>query len=196
MPEGRPMHTRSARVARGTAAALVATVVAAVSHTLAGDAAPSLFGLAAAFVLAAATCSLLAGRTLSTARLIVAIVLSQSLFHLVFAGVGTPVPVPHVHGLPRTVELLPHVHGDGMTLAHLAAALVTALLLRVAEGAFWALAEGVRTLAARAARLLAPAPRRAPVRIPVGTGDAAVALRRLLAAHLRHRGPPVVSAAL
>ena len=196
MPEGRPMHTRSARVARGTAAAFVATVVAALSHTLAGDTAPSLFGLSAAFVLAAAVCTLLAGRTLSTTRLTVAIVLSQSLFHLVFAGVGTPVPVPHVHGLPETIELLPHVHGDGMTLAHLGAALATALVLRFAEGAFWSIAAGVRTLVARVIRPVSSIPRPARVRVAVGTGDAAVALRRRLAAHLRHRGPPVVSAAL
>lgn len=133
------MSSRASRAGRGWLVALVATVVAALSHTLAGGAPPSFFGMAASLVLAGTACALLSARRQSLWRLTVSVAVSQVLFHALFSGMGTPTPAAHLHA-PTLAELTPvHEHAGSMWLAHVAAGLLTIAVLRHAESAAWGL---------------------------------------------------------
>ena len=184
-----PMDSRWARVARGTAAAGIATFVAAFSHWLAGGVAPSLFGVGASLVISVMVCTMLAGRTLSTARLAISIGFSQLLFHALFSGLGTPVAVAHDMGAMDAT--LPHLHAaPTMWLAHAVAALVTVIAFRFGERAFWGVAGTARLFLARLLVVVAPA---------LNAPRPVVAVERryvprdltLLLSSMRHRGPPV-----
>ncbi len=112
------MQSRWARVGRGAVGAAVATLVAALSHTIAGGVPPSWFGVGVTFVLAASAGSVLAGRSVSWWRLTASVALGQAMFHLLFAGMGTPTPAAHDHGA-TLAALAPHDHG--MVWAHVIA---------------------------------------------------------------------------
>ncbi|MEV8024602.1 hypothetical protein [Microbacterium sp. NPDC080220] len=73
--------SRPSRVARGEAAASLATWAALLSHVAAGGAMPGWLGVAVPLVLSFAFCTALAGRHLSVVRLAVAVTASQLLFH-------------------------------------------------------------------------------------------------------------------
>lgn len=182
------MQSRAARVGRGTAAAVFATLAATVSHALAGGDVPSAFALAVALVISIAICTLLAGRTVSFMRLAVAVAASQSLFHGLFVGLGTPMPVAHDHVFVAT----DHSHGT-MWAAHAAAAAVTVVVLRYAETAFWSVAEGARLFVARLVgrSILVPL----PSRVPVVPRRRTLTLFDIELAATRHRGPPVAHCA-
>ena len=84
----------TARLLRGWGAALVATVVAAGSHTLADpghhDDGPSPLVILLTLALAGPLCTALAGRMLSWTRLSAGVLLSQGLFHALYSlGSGT-----------------------------------------------------------------------------------------------------------
>lgn len=130
--------TRWARFARGWAAAGFATFVAAFSHVVAGGSAPTVFSVAVALVISAMIATLLAGRTVSLARLTVSIGLSQVLFHSLFSSLSAPVAASHEHS-PALFDVVSHDHAD-MWLAHTIAGIVTIVAFRYAEGAFWGLA--------------------------------------------------------
>lgn len=193
------MDSRGARVARGGIAAAVATFVAAFSHTLAGGVGPSVFGLGASLVISVAVCTVLAGRTLSIARLTASVAVSQLLFHSLFSGLGAPVVASQnmaSHDMAAMVVDAPtHLHAEPeMWAAHSVAALVTVLALRFGERAFWGLADTARLLLAR---LLF-----APVLLFVAPRTPRAADRRflprdlaLLLSPMRHRGPPLEHAA-
>jgi hypothetical protein len=180
-------------------AAGFATFVAALSHTLGGDAAPSVLAIVTTLVISAAICTLFAGRTLSTWRLAASIALSQALFHGVFSALGTPVAAAHAHAGPITLPTAPalsHLHAGGaMWIAHAAAALVTIVAFLYAERAFWGISDTARLFFARlfaAIVPLTPTPRPAGIR----------AVRRYVARDLsvllstmRHRGPPELAVA-
>lgn len=133
------MQCRWARVGRGAVGAAVATLVAALSHTIAGGTPPSWFGVAVTFVLAASAGSVLAGKTVSWVRLTLSVGLGQGLFHLLFAGMGTPTPAMHHGTFTATAS-----HDHGMVWAHLIAGVLTIAALRYGERAFWGLADAVR----------------------------------------------------
>ncbi|MCM6764108.1 hypothetical protein NB037_16970 [Rathayibacter sp. ZW T2_19] len=200
------MHTRWARVARGLAAAVAATVTAAASHTLAGAHAPSPAILALTTAFAAVVCVLLAGRTLSLLRLSVSVLLSQLAFHALFltAGGGGEVSVvgasasgAHFHD-GSTLELVAAgsghaAHSGPMTLAHLVAAVLTIAAVRRGEALFFSLGERlvrivVRAVARASAVLLGPV---GPSVAVAGTPEprSPRPLDAVLT-HLRHRGPP------
>lgn len=82
------MATRWARVVRGLVAALVAVFVAGFAHVAGGGSVPGPAGAALAFSLCVPACILLAGRTLSTLRLAIAVGLSQGVFHVLFWMTG------------------------------------------------------------------------------------------------------------
>lgn len=189
------MDSRWARVARGGAAAGFATFVAALSHTLAGGAAPSAFGVVASLMLSSAVCTMLAGRTLSLWRLAASVGISQMLFHALFSGVGTPVPVEHDMGAMAIDTGLAHSHsGGGMWLAHAIAGILTILAFRNAESAFWGVADTARLFLTRLLTLgfATPFPRTRPI-----AADSTFVPRdlRFLLSPMRHRGPPVEFAA-
>lgn len=166
------MDSRWARVARGGTAAAFATFVAALSHTMAGGATPSVFGVVVSVVLASTACTLLAGRSLSLLRLAVSVALSQTLFHSVFSGLGAPVaPSAREHhgalGLTGaaadsaaldSAALHSTMPGATMILAHVVAGLVTILVFRYAESAFWGLATTFRLFLSRLLGIAAVVP--------------------------------------
>lgn len=218
------MGTRWARVARGLLASGVAVFVAALFHVAGGGAAPGILPLVVSLAFATLASIALTARSLSLWRLIVAVGLSQLLFHLLFglgAGGGATFSgngAGHLHaGMHLTMTMtapmpggsaMPAAHDEftlGMWAAHLTAVLVTVIALRFGEQAFWGLFDTARMHVARFAdrRLL---DRLALAPAPLATGAAAraivsgepVRLRDLGVPllRLRHRGPPALFAAV
>lgn len=204
--EGGLMSTRSARVSRGLAAAVFATIAAAVSHTLAGGDAPSTVGLVLALAFSAMVSIALTGRRLSLPRLAAAVVSSQFAFHTLFgtmgAGSGVVVSSGHHEALSLAEgasAVTTHAHGTDawMWTAHAVAAALTILALRYGERAFWALRDTAALFLARILRALPQVPvavhTDAHRRVP---GAAFVPrLVILLRSCLLFRGPPVSSLA-
>lgn len=191
------MHTRALRVFRGTAAALVATCMAALSHQLAGSVAPSLFGMAVSLALSIALCTLLAGRTVSLARLTIAIMASQAMYHLLFSAMPTPAGVAQhdmsamTFGFSSAAQSASSV----MSLSHLAAAAMTIVIFRYAEVALWGLLTTARLFITR---LLAAV-------TPISLRDSRTVSARVLPhvpnfstrflSAMRYRGPPAATSA-
>ncbi|PXA65683.1 hypothetical protein [Cryobacterium arcticum] len=202
------MTTRWARFARGWIVAGFSTFVAALSHTLGGGAVPGVLAVVVSLAFAAIVSIGLSGRTLSTWRLTVAVLVSQLIFHGLFsfggAGgrlAGTDAMTGHAHDAGSAVLLLPAGaapgamtgdHGSLMILAHVVAAVITVLALRFGERAFWGLFSTARVALHALVKALTIA--------PIGHSPAAATpfvtrmppRRRLaLLSTMRHRGPPV-----
>jgi hypothetical protein len=203
------MTSRWARFTRGWIVALFSTFVAALSHTVGGAAAPGWLTIVGSLVFAAMFCVALSGRTLSFWRSAASVLVSQFMFHGLFAlgasggalsvGAADPTQVHHHSALPVLVDQTvlsssAHLAHDGTTmwLAHFGAAIVTIFALRFGERAFWGLVDNVR-LGIRT--LFAPGHLAVPVPAPHRIGhDAPVFAPRdliLVLAALRYRGPPV-----
>jgi hypothetical protein len=201
------MGTRWARFARGWLAAAFATFVAALFHVASGGETPGMVGLAIALAFSAMACILLAGKSLSLWRLTVSVALSQFLFHALF-GLGGSGPViigtaAHAHHVTHidisaltaggTADAHQHslfASDSTMWLGHATAALLTVLMLRYGERAFWGLRERARVQVTRFVASVAPVPLDVALGSPVVVRliplrDAAVLIGRM-----RHRGPP------
>ncbi|MEY2848559.1 MAG: hypothetical protein RI885_1224 [Actinomycetota bacterium] len=204
--DGDGRATRGARLARGSAAAVLATLIAACSHALGGGAFPAAPLLLAGLLAAVIGCTTLAGRSVSLPRLLPAVGLSQSLFHVLFAtapaaGATLPPTVPHhatapaahLIGSAMTVDAASaHAHADtSMLVAHVIAALLTAIALRFGEAAFWGLFDSLRLALASllSCRAVPLVQERRPTRpILVEAVHLLVAARFLVATP--RRGPP------
>lgn len=212
------MTSRWARFARGWSVALFSTLVAALSHTLGGGAAPSALAVIVSLAFAGMICVGLTGRTVSKLRLVLSVVFSQVIFHVLFSfgGAGgalitdaTVTADPHTHlgvtvglmptGLTETVGSTaghPGHAGAAMWLAHLAAALITVIALRHGDRAV-ARALATARLGIRSISRLREV-RRIPVAVPAElrctpmTADAPVPHDLGIFLVTRpHRGPPV-----
>lgn len=86
MSEQRAM-SRAVRTARGAFGALAATLLAAVSHALAGGLTTA-FAVVATALFALPLCVLLAGKIGSLWRLAIAVSVAQFVYHWSFAGIG------------------------------------------------------------------------------------------------------------
>ncbi|TFD79454.1 hypothetical protein [Cryobacterium fucosi] len=217
------MTTRWARFARGWITAGFSTFVAALSHTLGGGSGPGLLPVALSLAFAGIVCIGLAGRTLSLGRVSLSVLASQLIFHGLFSlggsggSIGTAATgAPHDHqmvaGLLGGALLGPAgagrsdsaatpgamsggpAGGMGMWLAHLVAAAVTILALRVGERAFWGLLENARLVirALFAHHCLAPSPR-SPRRTVTTARVLTPRDPAVLLSSMRRRGPPPVS---
>jgi hypothetical protein len=196
------MTSRWARVARGVAAALFAVFVAGFAHVAGGGSLPGVAGLSIALAFSVLACVALAGRTVSTARLSLAVVLSQGVFHVLFlmSGATSSRILPQaVTGPGMHMSMSAHIGSApqdlattgsaGMWFVHAVAAGVTVVALRWGEAAFWAIVAAARLLLERAVQ--------AP-RIPMGARASSVIVSRyadrraapFLSSGLRHRGPP------
>lgn len=201
------MMTRGARTARGIVAALVATLLALVSHSIADGSAPSRLGVLLALAFAVPVCIALAGRRLSRVRLSVSVLSSQFAFHAAMM-LGNPATTPASPAAPEraghhqaagvpALDLANSVtHADHNTLmwgAHLLAAIATIFALRMGERAFWSILRRQRfeTVQALFAFTLEPVPtgERAPA-----TAAVTVRPRLVTLSTMRHRGPPVAAA--
>ena len=200
------MTTRWARFARGWLVALFSTLVAAVSHTVAGGTAPSVVSLAIALAFAGVTCIALTGKTVSLLRMSVSVLLSQVAFHTLFSTIGgssiaTETSAGH-HNHGATVVLLAQDsapmahHADGwMWAGHAFAAIVTIVTLRYGETAFWRLRE-IAALFVRTVFALLPVVPVLPrvIRRPRVPGHLFVPrISEWVRTSLGLRGPPVAS---
>src|SRR3954470_230067 len=84
-----PTAARAQRLARGWIVGLVATTVAAVSHSLAGGYQPGALSFVTALVFAGMLGTVVIGRRPSLPRLTIAVGMSQLAFHLVFSLLGS-----------------------------------------------------------------------------------------------------------
>jgi hypothetical protein len=194
---------RHLRTLRGAAAAWVATVVAATSHTLAGGGAPSPALVGVIGVLAWPVGIALVGRRLSPWRVGSAVLAAQVLFHAAFAMTSGTVPTGTQHTAAAA-----HAHHAAlftgaatsaafsfdapMIAGHILAAALTVVGLYLGERMLQALGRGIRTLFARAL-----APRAASLDVVRGVLPAlpAVSPPGVVLSDLSRRGPPALVAA-
>jgi hypothetical protein len=190
------MNHRAARSLRGLGAGTTATIVAAVSHGLAGGTFPGLAGIALALVFSAIVSIALVGLRMPVLRLAASIVLSQLAFHVVFSTLGNAAEVTVTgghHGAVSVVgtEIVSHASAL-MWFAHAIAAALTLLALVFGERAIIGLRETARMLLAR---VLRPAPVARPATLPrvarPQLSPVAGASRDLVAA-CGLRGPPLL----
>jgi len=204
-----PRAARAQRLARGWIVGLVATTVAAVSHTLAGGYQPAILSFGTALVFAGMLGTVVIGRRPSLIRLSVAVGLSQLAFHLLFSALGSgsaPAPVsesgmPGMSDMGATAVAAPvvtgghdHVADPGMWFAHAVAAALTILFLRHAERAVWAMLVRLgRVLATRLTGVLVPVASDGAPRIPSWPDLARRPAQRPFVASALRRGPPLLA---
>ncbi|CAD5138843.1 MULTISPECIES: hypothetical protein [unclassified Microbacterium] len=190
------MTSRQLRFLRAAAVSAIATLLAAVSHTLAGGAAPHPLLIAAVAVLFVPLSAAVAGGRPSRARVAVAVLLAQAAFHLLFQLLGAPtaggasVIGTHAHHLDlgALAPLSPAPGPDTLMLsAHLACAVLTTLLLWHGESVLRAIARWFQAALRRAATPTSappapPRPLRSALRSPLDAAMTVVVSRR---------GPPV-----
>jgi hypothetical protein len=210
-----PMPARAQRLARGWIVGLVATTVAAVSHSFAGGYQPGLLSFGSALVFAGMLGTFVIGRRPSLPRLAVAVGVSQLAFHLLFSllgsGGGATAPdsqsamfgMPGMSGMegspvsgplaaPMTMSGPDHLADPGMWLAHAIAAALTILFLRRAELAVWTMLTRLgEVIATRLTVVLAPAPLAVAARVPGVPAPTIGPAERLLIASASRRGPPL-----
>lgn len=207
------MSSRGARVARGFAAAGVATLVAALFHMAGGGQAPSAVALALSLVFSSLASIVLVGRRVALWRVTLSVVVSQFLFHALFAlspsasFSGMPMGghlhagmhltlVPGAAAVSDTATVGPAFLGEDvwMWLAHAAAAALTIAVLLRAERTLLAVARftffRLRRFADRVAAVAPVVPGRFPT--PIDTVPATLHAVEALLGTLRHRGPPRV----
>jgi hypothetical protein len=196
---------RATQLARGATTAAIALFLAAFSHGVAAGEAPGLVGLVFAALVALAASVAFVGRRVTPIRVVLAVIVSQGAFHLLFGvgaggGGGLVVSGTGHHQVVTVVEgVAPVAHAAhaeiGMLVSHALAAVLTIVYLLAAESVVW------RSLAGSARRLvgrLTGATTLAPVVISElrPAVDAALVLprSRLFDAGLRSRGPPQLPA--
>ncbi|MGN8027570.1 hypothetical protein [Microbacterium sp. 22242] len=201
------LGTRAGRTYRGLIAALVATFVASVSHSVADGAPAPLIGIVLALLFAAPVCVALAGRTLSWTRLSIAVVLSQFAFHgLLLIGVGSgtghlaTTQGAHLHGAATAAAFgttalsaagLPDHTQPAMWLAHVIAALLTVIALGRGEQALRALLELTGWTAVALVLDWQPLPVRRVQ--PAARASAPVLRSRFALTVVQRRGPPLAA---
>jgi len=145
------MHTRAMRVLRGSLAAFFATFTAAFSHQFAGGVSPSLFGMGVSLVISITICTLLAGRTVSLARLSIAVLMSQAMYHTLFSAMLAPEGIARhdMAAMSFDFSSVAQSADSAMSLSHVAAAAITIAVFRYAELAFWGLFDTARMFVSR-----------------------------------------------
>ena len=121
---------------------------------------------------------------------------SQVLFHALFSGLGTPTPIARHDMAAMVLDAAPtHDHAGDMWLAHVAAGLVTIVVFRHAEQAFWGMADSARLFVARLVARVIPVPFLPPVRTAAAHREFVPRDLLRLFSPMRHRGPPLGLAA-
>ena len=197
-----PRVSRGQRVLRGSLGAVVATLLAAASHGLAGGVI-TWASVAATIIFTLPLCVAFAGKVGSLWRLTTAVAAAQFLYHWMFAGLGlasgagpqTGIPAaPHAAHLATLQSFSPDLASAGaadaaMWLGHAIAAIATIGLLHRGERAFLALRHALRRVPPdRASRT--PAPLARPVRALGVLAEVTLRDRLLTASAITRRGPP------
>ncbi len=200
-----PMHARAQRLARGWLVGLVATTIAAVSHSLAGGYRPDILGFGVALIFAGMLGTAVIGTKPSLPRLAVAVGGAQLAFHLLFSLLGsgggmTSVGSPSGMADMSAPVVAPVMAGDThfadswMWAAHAIAAVLTILFLRHAELAMWSMLTRLgRVLATRLTVAPAPVSSEAPAPMPAWPTVVLPPVERLLIASASRRGPPLLA---
>ncbi|WP_329519084.1 MFS transporter [Spirillospora sp. NBC_01491] len=186
------------RTSRAVVFATVCVTLATAGHALASPAAVPGWAVASGFGAVLAVTLALAGHERSLPTLAGGLLGGQFALHTLFASACAPAMAEH-H--PAPVSGGGHGSGAAMTLAHVAAALLSAWWLRRGERAAWSLARRVSAMADRPIRLLlallAVEPATPPARTPVApAADAPRPTVRVLRHLVVRRGPPARSRAL
>ena len=191
---------RARRAARGVSAAVLATFVATLSHTVAAGELPAVLNVVLALSLASPLCIALVGRTVSRWRLTAAIAASQLLFHSLLALdlSGGIAAAGHHTGATALAEVAASGHSHGLTgtespwmwVAHALAAAVTVVALGSGERALRAVAGLLSDTFRALAPVTAPRPRVAPRMRPEAP---LLTVRMTVLSVMRHRGPPLAA---
>ncbi|QXJ23265.1 MFS transporter [Actinomadura graeca] len=191
-----PPHPLS-RTARAVVFATVCVTLAATGHALASRDTVPAWAVLAGFGTVLAVTFVLAGHERSLATIAGGLLGGQFALHTLFASATDPM-LHHAPGASHGGAV--QGSGTAMTLAHIAAALLSALWLRRGERAAWALARRLAAAAERPLRLLAvlfsvtpdgPAPQVPAVR----AADEVTGAGRVLRHQVVRRGPPCLSRA-
>ncbi|WP_292764777.1 hypothetical protein [Microbacterium sp. UBA3486] len=191
------MNARQLRLVRAAAVSSVATLLAALSHTLGGGAVPHMLLILAVATLLTPLSALLVGIRESRGRVAIAVFLGQAAFHVVFQLLGSPTgtaPIAgggHAHHLDLSAlsSTAPTAApGTLMLFAHVVAAVLTTFLVWHGEAVVRVVARWVDALFRRASAG-APAMHRRPPRLRSTTiASFAVAI----SAAVPRRGPPAL----
>lgn len=182
------LTTGAARWLRGTTVALAATGLGLVGHVAGGGSVLPTRPLLVLFAALVAGSVALSGRRWTLNPLLAVLLGTQVVFHVAFAGA-----THHLAGLDHQM-MGAHNPSWRMTGAHVAAAVLTALLLRRGETWCWQLAALV-TRPVRAARLLTSPSLVASSCWRPACANRVTALRSLLLVYAApRRGPPVCPA--
>ncbi|WP_067491541.1 hypothetical protein [Actinomadura hibisca] len=178
------------RVSRAVVFTTVCVTLATLGHAFASGAEVPAWAVLTGFAGTLLFTLALAGHERSLPTILGGLLGGQFALHSLFADASAPVADGH-----HAVAMPAHDSGMAMTLAHIAAAALSAWWLRRGERAIWALG---RRLAARPARLLLPAaePPALPPRVPVAREVAVPATDQVLRHLVVRRGPPLLSRAL
>ncbi|WP_417508429.1 hypothetical protein [Microbacterium sp.] len=188
------MTSRQLRLVRGAAASSVATILAAVSHTIGGGTAPHPLLIVALGVFVTPIAALLVGSRPSLVRLSATVLLSQTVFHTLFVALNaTATPTIAGAGHNHVLALGPPtdtVAADaGMLGAHIIAAVFTIALLWRGESLLRAIARWMRSaLRARVPHLQTTWPVPASIAVTART-----IIQAIRVGDLSRRGPPVFS---
>jgi len=147
--------SRQLRLLRGAGASSVATIIAAVSHTIGGGAAPHPLLVLALSVFLTPIAALLVGRREGVLRLSAAVAVSQTVFHVLFtvlnattaANAGGTGSAGHQHMMIMLGPIGDTVAPDtGMLSAHIIAGVITVALLARGESVLRAIARWMRAV--------------------------------------------------
>ena len=198
------MTSRWARVAQGAAIASFATFVAALSHTVGGGTPPGPLAVVLSMAFSTLLCLTVAGGRLTLTRTVVAVTVTQFALHALYSVQAAVPPAPvgalrHHHGgvdLSSTASS-PVSYDAPMLISHLVAVLVTVVAIRHGDRALRA---ALRALRVAVASVLPRIPQvagrvlRRPQ--PPVTRTLRANVRLIVLSSMRHRGPPVGSAAV
>jgi hypothetical protein len=213
-----PMTARVQRLARGWLVGLVATTVAAVSHSLAGGYRPGILSFGVGLIFAGMLGTAVIGTKPSLLRLAGAVAGAQLAFHLLFSLLGTGTSAgsagsvgsagaagaaADMQGMTSmgtspaallTMTGHDHLTDPGMWAAHAVAAALTILFLRHAELAVWGMLGRLgHVIATRLTLVLAPVRVEPSTRVLARAAVVLGPVERLLISSASRRGPPLLA---
>ncbi|MCT2087176.1 hypothetical protein M3D75_13720 [Microbacterium enclense] len=188
---------RARRAVRGVSAAVLATFVATLSHSVAAGELPAVLNVVLALSLASPLCIALVGRTVSWWRLTAAITSSQLLFHSLLAldlSGGITASGHHGGAVAIAASGATHAHtgteSPWMWGAHALAAAVTVVALGSGERALRAVAALLSDTFRALVPPSVPRPRVAP---RVRPEPPLLTVGMTVLSVMRHRGPPLAA---
>ncbi|MBO2452953.1 hypothetical protein J4573_38085 [Actinomadura barringtoniae] len=189
------------RLTRAVVFATVCMTLATVAHAVMSPASIPAWAVIVGFAGVLLVAGALAGHERSLPTIMGGLLGGQFVLHSLFSKAASPVVHHAASGMPAQV-MPEHGSGNAMTLAHIAAAILSAWWLRRGERAAWALTRRLADRAERPVRLVLALLLTEPAAPPTVPGTVAAtpvpAARpgRVIRHHVVRRGPPFRSRAL